>query len=213
MIASWSEFAASGAYLRGTISARAWGTVGTTQSGRGSAAAQVTFATATAVWGTVNGFIIASGATAQAGIVWYGANFDDTTAVAINTNDVIKVTPTLGVHGLRCEVGALDGDPVVPARTRCRDTHLGTDNVNLRGTAVGWTSRALGTARGSGVVASAATATVTGATPGIEVALTGPVVCEWISPPVAADVTISGTITANMWAAESDMPPTSRSTW
>ena len=54
----------------------------------------MTFATATAVWGTVNGFIVASGATGGAGTVWYGANFDDTTAVAVNTNDVIKVTPT-----------------------------------------------------------------------------------------------------------------------
>ncbi len=94
VIASWNEFAASGAYLRQTISSASWGTVGTTQSGRGSAAAQVTFATATAVWGTANGFIVCSGATAGAGTVWFGANFDDTTAVAINTNDVIKVTPS-----------------------------------------------------------------------------------------------------------------------
>jgi hypothetical protein len=94
VIASWSEFAASGAYLRQTISSASWGTVGTTQSGRGSAAAQVTFATATAQWGTANGFIVCSGATAQAGVVWFAANFDDTTAVQINTNDVIKVTPT-----------------------------------------------------------------------------------------------------------------------
>ena len=94
VIASWAEFAASGAYARQTISSASWGTVGTTQSGRGSAAAQVTFATATATWGTTNGFIVCSGATAQAGTVWFGANFDDTTAVQINTNDVIKVTPT-----------------------------------------------------------------------------------------------------------------------
>ena len=94
VIASWSEFAASGAYLRQTVSSASWGTVGTTQSGRGSAAAQVTFATATAVWGTANGFIICSGATGGAGIVWFGANFDDTTAVVVNTNDVIKITPS-----------------------------------------------------------------------------------------------------------------------
>jgi hypothetical protein len=94
VIASWNEFAAAGAYARQTISSASWGTVGTTQSGRGSAAAQVTFPTATQVWGTANGFIICSGATAGAGTVWFGANFDDTTAVGINTNDVIKVTPT-----------------------------------------------------------------------------------------------------------------------
>ena len=71
-----------------------WGTVGTTQSGRGSAAAQVTFSTATAVWGTVNGFFVANSTTNAAGVVYFAANFDDTTAVTVNTNDVIKVTPT-----------------------------------------------------------------------------------------------------------------------
>jgi hypothetical protein len=94
VIASWTEVTVAGAYVRQTISSASWGTVGTTQSGRGSAAAQVTFNTATAVWGTANGFIVCSGATGGAGVVWYGANFDDTTAVAINTNDVIKVTPS-----------------------------------------------------------------------------------------------------------------------
>src|SRR4029453_8478928 len=78
--ASWAEVSSAGAYLRQTISSASWGTVGTTQSGRGSAAAQVTFATATAVWGTVNGFIIANSATQGAGAVYFGANFDDVTA-------------------------------------------------------------------------------------------------------------------------------------
>jgi hypothetical protein len=94
VIASWTEVAVAGAYVRQTISSASWGTVGTTQSGRGSAAAQVTFATATAVWGTVNGFVIGNNATGGTGVVYFGANFDDVTAVAINTNDVIKVTPT-----------------------------------------------------------------------------------------------------------------------
>jgi hypothetical protein len=94
VIASWSEVSNSGAYTRQTISSSSWGTVGTTQSGRGSGAAQVTFSTATAVWGTVNGFFIGNSATNAAGVVWFGANFDDTTAVTINTSDVIKVTPT-----------------------------------------------------------------------------------------------------------------------
>jgi hypothetical protein len=93
-VTSWTECASAGAYARQTISSASWGTVGTTQSGRGTGAAQVTFPTATAVWGTVNGFIIANGATVNAGTVWFGANFDDTTAVTVNTNDVIKVTPT-----------------------------------------------------------------------------------------------------------------------
>jgi hypothetical protein len=94
VIASWSEVSNAGAYTRQTISSSSWGTVGTTQSGRGSAAAQVTFSTATAVWGTVNGFFVANSLTNAAGAVWFAANFDDTTAVVINTNDVIKVTPT-----------------------------------------------------------------------------------------------------------------------
>jgi hypothetical protein len=94
VVASLSEVSNSGAYARGTISSSSWGTVGTTQSGRGSAAAQVIFATATAVWGTVNGFFIANSATNAAGNIWFMANFDDTTAVTINTNDIIKVTPT-----------------------------------------------------------------------------------------------------------------------
>ena len=93
-VASWSEVANAGAYVRQTISSASWGTVGTSQSGRGSGAAQVTFATATAVWGTVNGFFIANSATQGAGNAWFGANFDDTTAVTVNTNDVIKVTPS-----------------------------------------------------------------------------------------------------------------------
>ena len=93
-VTSWTEVSAAGAYARQTISSASWGTVGTTQSGRGSAAAQITFPTATAVWGTVNGFIVTNSLTTNAGTVWFGANFDDTTAVAINTNDVIKVTPT-----------------------------------------------------------------------------------------------------------------------
>jgi len=94
VIASWNEVSVAGAYVRQTISSASWGTAATTASAWGSAAAQVTFATATAVWGTVNGFIIANSATGGAGNVWYGANFDDTTAVVVNTNDVIKVTPS-----------------------------------------------------------------------------------------------------------------------
>jgi hypothetical protein len=94
VIANYNEVSNAGAYVRQTISSASWGTVGTTQSGRGSGAAQVTFATATAVWGTVNGFFIANSATNAAGNVWFTANFDDVTAVAVNTNDVIKVTPS-----------------------------------------------------------------------------------------------------------------------
>ena len=86
-------------------------------------------------------------------------------------------------------------------------THLGTDSANTSITPanVGWTSRALGTARGSGVVASDATPTVTFSGAGGPTLLKGGTAVEWISPPVSADVTISGTITGNAWASESNM--------
>ena len=83
-------------------------------------------------------------------------------------------------------------------------THLGTDSFTANGTGsnVGWVSKALGTSRGSGVVASSNVATVTGAVTPVQI---GGVSAEWISPPVAADVTISASITLNLWAAESNM--------
>jgi hypothetical protein len=83
-----------GAYARATIASGSWGAAATTQSGRGVTSAQITFATATASWGTVNGFWIANQASASGDTCILAANFDDTTAVTINTNDIIKVTPT-----------------------------------------------------------------------------------------------------------------------
>jgi hypothetical protein len=84
------------------------------------------------------------------------------------------------------------------------DCHLGANNQTFTGAAVAWEPRALGTARGSGVVASFATQTSTGPTAGNGIKLVNTNrFGEWISPPVSADVTISGTITANIWAAES----------
>jgi hypothetical protein len=93
VVGSYSE-PSGGAYTRMTISSASWGTAGTTQSGRGSAASQITFPTATAVWGTVNGFYIANSLTTGGGNVYFAANFDDTTAIVVNTNDVVKVTPS-----------------------------------------------------------------------------------------------------------------------
>jgi hypothetical protein len=84
-------------------------------------------------------------------------------------------------------------------------THRGTNTAKLNAATSGWDARALGLSRGSGIVASAAMATVTGATNGLEVGSTTTLPYEWISEPVAADTTISGTITANIWAAESSM--------
>ncbi len=85
------------------------------------------------------------------------------------------------------------------------DTHLATDNVTLVAANVGWFSRPLGTARGSGATTTSATATVAGPTAGIETTGPGLTKTQWISKPVSADVTISGTITANIWAAEDNM--------
>jgi hypothetical protein len=84
---------AGGAYARQTISSASWGAQAAATAGRKSTAAQVTYPTATAAWGTVNGFWLANSVTT--GSVYFAANFDDTTAVNIQSNDVIKVTPTI----------------------------------------------------------------------------------------------------------------------
>jgi hypothetical protein len=81
------------AYTRQTISSASWGVQGGATAGRKVTASQVTFATATGSWGTINGFTLANALTT--GSVYFAANFDDTTAVAIASNDVIKVTPTI----------------------------------------------------------------------------------------------------------------------
>jgi hypothetical protein len=75
---------------------------------------------------------------------------------------------------------------------------LGTNAAKLDGTASGWAFRDLATTRGSGMVAATVTS-VTGPTSGLEFAAT-PI--HWISPPINADVTISGTITFNLWMGE-----------
>lgn len=90
-----------------------------------------------------------------------------------------------------------------------RNTGRGTNSANLAGTNVGWSVKLANTTQGSTVGGDTATrATVTGATAGIEmnVPLNGPSgSVEWITPPLAAAVTISGSITFNLWMAESGM--------
>ena len=81
------------------------------------------------------------------------------------------------------------------------DYHTGNNDANLRSSNIGWISLALGTARGSGLTSSS-TATVAGATPGVEV---GTVPLVWYSPPLDADITISGSVTWNLWADETSM--------
>lgn len=81
-----------GSFARQAIAAASWGAATAGTGGRKVTAGQVTFPTATAPWGTVNGFMIVD--TTGTAKVFMACNFDDTTAVTINTNDVIKVTPT-----------------------------------------------------------------------------------------------------------------------
>lgn len=88
-----------GAYARQNILAASWAANGTggggaNETGRVTAAGQVTFPTATAAWGTVNGFFIANSSVSAQGALYFAANFDDTTAVVLNTSDIIKVTPS-----------------------------------------------------------------------------------------------------------------------
>lgn len=77
----------------------------------------------------------------------------------------------------------------------------GNNDANLRGTATGWEPQPLSLTRGSGVDTGTAT-TVAGPTAGVEtVYISAPL--AWISPPLDADITISGSITWNLRAAES----------
>jgi len=83
--------------------------------------------------------------------------------------------------------------------------HLGTNNATLSGVTRGWEAKQLLTTRGSGVEALS-TRTVTGPTNGVEVSPgTNDRQYEWITEPVSADVTISGAVTGNIWASESNM--------
>jgi hypothetical protein len=83
-----------GAYARQTLVSGDWGAIAAGTGGRKTTATQITFPTATAVWGTINGFWLANQASASGDKTLFAANFDDTTAVTINTNDIIKVTAT-----------------------------------------------------------------------------------------------------------------------
>lgn len=83
-----------GAFARQTITSGQWGAIAAGTGGRKTTAAQITFPTATAVWGTINGFWLANILSSSGDKALFAANFDDTTAVTINTNDIIKVTPT-----------------------------------------------------------------------------------------------------------------------
>lgn len=85
-----------GSFARQAIAAASWGAIGAGTGGRKTTAAQVTFPTATSnASATVKGFWLANQLSAAGDKCIFAANFDDTTAVQINQNDVIKVTPTM----------------------------------------------------------------------------------------------------------------------
>ena len=75
------------------------------------------------------------------------------------------------------------------------------NDAMLNGTASWWTAEKLSEVRGSGASTRTA-ATVAGATNGLEMQSLAPLPVEWLSDPLSADFTISGTITANLWANE-----------
>ena len=78
------------------LAAATWGTIyeRPTNLGRQVTYPQLTFPTVGASGDTVNGFYILDNASAKA----IGqANFDDLTAVALLTNDILKLTPTFAL--------------------------------------------------------------------------------------------------------------------
>lgn len=83
--------------------------------------------------------------------------------------------------------------------------HFATNLAKLDGTSSAWkVPQALTTTAGSSPNARA-TPTVTGPTNGVEVQVSGSQPYQWLSEPLDAAVTISGTITLNIWAHENDM--------
>ena len=86
-------------YARQALATATWGAQAAGTGGRKTTYSQITFPTVGATGATINGFFIgwdtgAGGTTAPTKCVGQ-ANFDDTTAVVLATNDVIKVTPTI----------------------------------------------------------------------------------------------------------------------
>lgn len=84
-------------YADQALAAATWGALAErpTNLGRQTTYSQVTFPTVGATGATINGFHITNNAET---VLFPGqANFDDTTAVVLATNDVIKVTPTIAL--------------------------------------------------------------------------------------------------------------------
>lgn len=86
-------------------------------------------------------------------------------------------------------------------RSALSDISLGTNNTNKAGGAVAWRARALTDTVSTTANVTATVGSINGLTNGLE---TGAPVNEWISEPLAAAVTISGTITFNICGLESN---------
>lgn len=82
------------------------------------------------------------------------------------------------------------------------DCHRGDNTQNARGTNVGWNPFKLSTSAGSSAAPNILSA-IAGPTAGVETGGSNP--DEYISEPLAADLTISGTITFNIWGDEPAM--------
>jgi hypothetical protein len=93
--ASYSE-PSGGGYAAQTISSQSWGAIASTTSGRITTSAQISFPQATANYSAaVNGYWLRNQLAAAGSKAYCAANFDDTTAVTINSSDQIKVTPSI----------------------------------------------------------------------------------------------------------------------
>lgn len=81
-------------YARQSLATATWGAQAEfpTNAGRQTTYPQVTFPTVGATGATINGFFLTEGANTKC---IAQANFSDTTAVVLATNDVIKVTATV----------------------------------------------------------------------------------------------------------------------
>lgn len=86
------------------------------------------------------------------------------------------------------------------------DTTRGTNTAKANGSTSGWDTTLLDPTQTTGGPIAVQTDTVAGPTSGVEICDSDPArPQEYISPPLAANVTISGTITFNVWAMESNM--------
>jgi hypothetical protein len=93
--ASYSE-PTGGGYASQTISSASWGAIASTTSGRIVTSSQISFPQATANYSAaVNGYWLRNTSAAAGSKCITAANFDDTTAVTINSSDQIKVTPSI----------------------------------------------------------------------------------------------------------------------